>query len=779
VTILLDLDNKTKPWDEQHGQLFHRINGDLFDKDRKPASGDGFTAGGRSVKDFKEDALSDLLANGILEAVENLLLGFLPAFVKAASDALKQKVDEINDAIAKLIASSVEGALFGKFVRSIPAWVPVERKLTPVSEDEKDAKKLKAAIEKNKKEREDFEKTAKENEIEGMLTGSYQLPRGMPFLQWNRWFNWAFDLSPIRGYGYMLGSGNQPDPSEEKELHPDSGDDPLDHATDINRDPSRRPGLLPGDSLQSVQCLMDFGAFSKTPGEVGDNQFASGPMFQNGWPFWPSCGDCFWATGRWVYDCTHVTSDDKDKGLMPTQLHPVKAFACARYEGFKFQENDRHVAAVRFLFFATKRGGYLNFGVKDKDVADDECGIKINSKDYEFVLDLPESPPIEDIRWPIGHSPVTEANTLVLRPSLLIDTKFAPFDMDTGTLADLLHFDKSLQPKVQLLKPPDPGKPTQQQVKITIPLTTFDSTKDAYGVCISLGWFDPTGELADRVKRIEMRFNSIKYLGSHGDVRLSFGANGRWVHKTFGKVSGGEDIDISHPGFLLFVPEDGIVQMAAHSTRMNAYGRFEEDNNDEKRTLAVGGIFRTPEDLRKLLQQAKDQGATKILADALDQAQIKNLGPISTEYLKKLTDEALDLLTGQRRDVKWKEHVDQPDSDIASAVAREMWALLPPMFNDQNEPLGMVEPMRSILGQMAAPVADNSRGENPVEMRDLAKKVNESSPQQFGFTFNVPKLEAIGDGDKLAFHSERQTVGYRLVVKMNVSNQPDPSSTQP
>ena len=765
--LLPDLDNNTKPWDETHIQLFHRINGDLFDKERDPASGNGYKAGGRSVKDFKEDALADLLANGVLVAVENALTGFLPSIItnllkqfdSAAGNALQKKLDEINDAIAKLIASTVEGAVFGKFIRSIPAWVPVERQLTPIPDDEKDEKKLKAAVDKNKKEREDFEKTAKENEVEGQLTGSYQLPRGIPFLQWNRWFNWAFNVKPINGYRYMVGQGNKHDPKEEADLHPDNADDPLDPATDVNEGQDH-----------SMQCLMDFGAFSKTPGEVGDKLFASGPMYQNGWPFWPSCGDYFWASGRWVYDCTHVTDDDKDKGLMPTQLHPVKAFACARYEGFKFDENERPVPAVRFLFFATKRGGYLNFGAKDKDVADDECGVKINSKDYEFVLDLPESPPIEDVKWPIGHSPVTDANTLVLRPSLLIDVKFAPFDVDTGTFANNLQFDKAVIPKVRLLKPADPKKPTQRQVKVTVPLTKFDAGKDAYGVCISLGWFDPTGEQADRTKRIEMRFQHIKYVDSHSDVRLHFAANGRWVHKGLGKVPSEVQIDISQPGFLLFAPEDARVQMAANSVRMNGFGRFEEEDNDEDRTLHVGGIFRTPEELRKLLEDAKKQGLDKIATDAL--------GKISTDFLGKLSQEAFDLLTGKREVVDWKKHVDQPDSDIASAVAREMFAKLPPLFNDQNEPLGMVEPRPSPLS-VRNPVGDNSPGDNPVQMRDLIKKVNESSPQKFGFTFDdVSKLEVVGDADKLAFHSQKAgTNSFELRAELNVSNQPDPSDS--
>lgn len=771
--MLLDLDNDKKPWDELHRQLFHRINSDNFDRDRDPASGDGYKAGARSVKDFKEDALADLLANGVLVAVENALLGFLPAIVtnllkqfkSAAGDALQKKIDEINDAIAKLIASTLEGLVFGKFIRSIPAWVPVERQLTPVPQDEKDEKKLKAAVDKNQKERDDFEKTAKENEIEGVLTGSYQLPRGIPFLQWNRWFNWAFDVSPIKGYGYMLGKGNIRDQTEEDALNPPSANDPLDPAVDVNE--GRDGGLLGSGSFHSMQCLMDFGAFAKTPGEVGDKLFASGPMFQNGWPFWPGCGDYFWAVGRWVYDCTHTTSDDRDKGLMPTQMHPIKAFACARYEGFKFDENERPVAAARFLFFATKRGGYLNLGKKGEDVADDECGVKIDGTDYEFILDLPESPAPQDIEWAIGHAPVADANTLVLRPTLLIDVKFAPFTVDTGTFANDLQFDKGVIPNVRLLKPADPKKPTQRQVKVTIPLSKFDAKKDAYGVCISLGWFDPTGELADRVKRVEVRFDGIKYLDDHKDVRLNFAANGRWVHKGLGKVPENVEIDLSRPGFLLFVPDDGIVQLAAHSVRMNGFGRFEEEDNDKDRTLQVGGIFHTPEELRKLLEEAKKKGAKDILN--------KVVGQLSTDFLGNLSAEAFDLLTGERVPVNWKKHVDQPDSDVASAVAREMFAKLPPVFNDQNEPLGMVETTPSLLSQRK-PIGDNSPGENPVLMKDLVKLLNDDgSPKRFGFDFNlVPKLEAVGDADKLAFHSVKAgTTVFQLRTELNVSRQPD------
>jgi hypothetical protein len=48
-------------------------------------------------------------------------------------------------------------------------------------------------------------------------------------------------------------------------------------------------------------------------------------------------------------------------GLHPTLINPTKAFAVARYEAFQFEKDAEWIPATRFLFFATRKGGYWDF----------------------------------------------------------------------------------------------------------------------------------------------------------------------------------------------------------------------------------------------------------------------------------------------------------------------------------------------------------------------------------------------------------------------------------
>ncbi len=763
--------NDSKPWDKDHIQLFHRINSDQFDGDKshKPASGKGYDCGCRSPKsDFSPAGITSSLASALVGVVFDALLALIPV-VGPALLALKETVltvlhaeggPDFEKALGELLAREGEGFLFGNFLRSIPAWVPVDRDGYGPKFNNPEGKEV-------------------EREVEGILTRSFQTSRDMPFFQWSHWYHWSFQVRPIDGYGYMLGEGNIRNQSERDKT--DSPSD-LEEATDING-----LGRTTGNLLHSMECLIDVGAFSKPPGDLPPDprdpkgfRGIPGIMFHPGWPFWPMTSDCFWATGRWVYACTHSTSLDKEgenAGLMPTQLNPCKAIAFASYEGFKFDENDKLVPAVRFLFFACRKGGYLNFGDKaDTEEKEDTCSVKFNDKDYEFIVDLPE-PPNAAGAWPIGHTPEFLLNTVVLRPHLLVKVEFAPFQVPQNLsdpldpkrkisnpfLLDSSAFDQSVQPIIELLKPEAPGV-VPNQVKVTIPLSKVDKSKDAYGVCISLGWSDGDGNLADRVKKVTVRFDNVRFLEKTGVLYFKICLNSRWFYAPL-QVQSKIPIPLtgnpSDPHLIFFVPDDARIRITSHGMKRNGYGEFFE-KSDPDRTLHVGGIFRVSiGELKKEVKEAIDHGSD-VLQDAngrflkIDYVNdLLNLGP----------DFVNDFLTGERKEVKWKTHVDPVNKkpvaakdkgkidtvnqETGSAVAREMFVLLPVILANLNEPLGMVEPVSS------STQPSTTFDSNPTPMAALIKKLKDGGQKQLVVELNstAAHIEVAGDADMLAFNN--------------------------
>ena len=174
-------------------------------------------------------------------------------------------------------------------------------------------------------------------------------------------------------------------------------------------------------------------------------------------------------------------------------LNPCRAVASARWEAFKFPENDGAVPAIQFMFFASKRGGYI----------DHEA---ISETDYEFIVDLPDLDLKRSAPFPIGHTakfpddnpPRFPHNTIVLRPRLLKHFNTGAF-MQAGTVQN--------PPIVQVIPPDDPSQ-APKQVKVTIPLSTMSGVS-AYGVIISLGWHDPLNEQAEKVKVCTLNFSQI------------------------------------------------------------------------------------------------------------------------------------------------------------------------------------------------------------------------------------------------------------------------------
>jgi hypothetical protein len=727
--------NTDKPVDDNHVQLFHRVNAPRFSKTRAPANGRGFECGCKSVKsDFLASGISNVLGRHLVKALSTLTdvaLAAIPgigpalvAFKQIATKIAEEEGFDFEAELGKLISQEVEGALFAQFLRSLPAWVPVDRKGNKGAFGNPEGREV-------------------EMEVEGILTRSFQTCHDIPFFQWNRWYNWTFQVSPIDGYGYMAGLGNLMTPREQKELL--SGRQlGHNHATDVYLENRENGGIL-----HSMECLMDFGSFCKHPTEGAQ---VTGVMYHPGWPFWPMSGDYFWGVGRWVYHCQHPSNDDKtgdNPGLMPTQLRPMKAFACSRYEGFKFDENEKHVPAVRFLFFSSRLGGYLDFHDKGESEGPTTCGIAYNDTDYEFILDLPDAPPSATV-WPIGHTPVFPANTLVLRPSLLMKLEFAPFGVPASGafLGDSVQFETSIKPKVEVVAPDKPNDPPRQ-VKVTIPMSQIPKGKNAYGVCINLGWFDPDGVLAKRVKKVRLASGPLRILDDDKDdgfFRFHFCFNGRWFFAPF------TDPDVNTPvsltgvdaRFTQFVPDDSRAKLTSHGMLRHGFGEYIETQNRPERTVRVGGLFRAGQ-VGVLLAQGG-----KVLVDQFG-------NEIESEFVKELLKEGLDLLEGERRDVDWKTHVDQDNKAVASAVAREMFVEKVPLFNDMNEPLALIEPTR-----------DNS---NPVIMKTIADDLARTRRVVVRATQFEKVTDVIGEADKLAVRLDPDQGDYEIDLAWTVEEQ--------
>jgi len=650
---------------------FHRVNSRNFNSRAQP-DGLGYDCGCRDpAADYSETELADILTKGAIDLADGLIPPFIRGLaslvLKAATD---KDLDEYEKELAKFLAQKGEGFIFAQALRSIPAWVPVDRRVQI-----KDGKKVR-----------DVNFKEVDREIEGQLTRSFLGCLDLPLLPWNRWYNWNFHvrIDPGNGFEHVAGRGNSLNRSEVEDLG---------GGINENADAPREAFDMfktSGPRDNSFECIMDVGAFSNAPGNGG----SAGIMFDPGWPFWPMARDHFWCQGRWVYDCTHVQnvkvvkpgSTATDSGQHWTQIHPARAFASHRFEGFQFEENDKAVLASRLLFTACRKGGYIDF---------DDFGKLAPEDDPVFIVDLPPPPLTGPITWPIGHTPDFPMNTLVLRPRLLVDFDFAPFKASRTLLTnDLGAVNRSIDPTVELIKSDEKVK-LPDQAKITFPLSKLPAGTGLYGVVVSIGWFDPTGELAARIKKVTVAFDHLEGLDKDGELRLMFAANGRWQTKAmFGANKRFESVGQQIP---LLVPDDGRIQISAHGARRNSFGRFFERNTDAGRQLRVGGLIDPGPELQKAIDEGRE-----IIIKLDDGGQLKFLPAAAKELLK-----SRDKIFGPRRDVTWKGDVDQDDNEVASAVARELFFKPFKLTSDKDEPLGLLDDATVFDFQMAIDAGSN------------------------------------------------------------------------
>lgn len=756
---------KTRKVYDPLSRPFHRLNSPSFDIDAKGgfiskvrSSGDGHACGCRNPDDFKSSVFGKAIVGAVVDAVilavTNGIPGAKDALDKVEEQAKKRGVDP-RQAVIDFLSNTLERALFGGFMRFIPSWVPVNRQSYGPSFNTEDAHNVDAAG------------REQEVEVQGRLSRSYQTHHHRPYTQWSHYYQWAFHVDPMPGFKHLVGKGNVRSKADKAtdRSGASSNDDPREGAIFIYDESSQH----------HLECLLDVGAFSIPPGnQKGQPAFVHpGVFYDKSWPTWPQSEDWFWAAGRYVYDCTHVTppvknEEGKDVELSPTLINPVKAFAVGRYEAALFEESDEPIPVTTFSFFACKRGGYYDFEGKH---------IAFNGENYEFAVDLPAVPEDKTV-FDIGQISNFAKNTLVIRPRLLQKIEFAPYL--AGADSQLLW--ARVQPIIQVVPGPDGTLP--RMVKVTVPLKDFPDGSDACGFTISFGWLAPG--VPRGVKKVTVKLDNLRLNGEKESLRMSVCVNGRWIFVPTTKPVG-RDITSPHDlvqnfpdaaGLVFHLPPEKSVHVTAHGMHRRGFGEFIETlpttNTDSRkdRRLSVGGVINLDPETEKILKEAVETklgdiipaefwGKAKPVQEALD-----------NDNFRKLLGKAVEDLVGQRRIAVWEEDVDFIEADatkkheIACAVAREMSVFPVDAFNKPNEPMGFLERGGFASGTVPA---------NPPEfdMKSLTAKLQNQKSASNTVSFTTQKTIETNDGGYIAFFKNGDEQDYILKVTATIAD-PDP-----
>ena len=450
--------------------------------------GTDFEALARELIDQKAPALKWLrLAIQIARAIAEFGLRALLAETIVGPFLLD--VGEIFEVIEKRIVATMVKIVLPRAARTLPQWVPV-------------AKPPAGATPAQKRARNQVITQDQIVEVSGIVERSYQNPIEVPFAQWHRWLDWNFNIKPDPEFASVLGP--------------------------VNKGEEKIPDKMEGQPIVEdgvIECQFDAGALFADHARYdnGNDQgkdnllfFAkerAGPMMEpdnsksRSWA-WPMKGQFVWASGRWVYDCCRASKDDPSS-RMATMLNPCKAIATAKMVGHKFKENPLPVPATQFMFFISKRGGYLNFD-------------SITDRDYEFIVDLPENDFEQTEPFEIGRTnkipPFSfDHNTIVIRPRLLKHLNTGVFLNSTQPAGQVdAKNGPHMEPEIEILKPEKPGTmPTH--VKVKVKTSQLDPKMEAYGFILTLGWFDPAGVQAAKVRECTV---TLLELTSHATVAL-------------------------------------------------------------------------------------------------------------------------------------------------------------------------------------------------------------------------------------------------------------------
>lgn len=836
-------------------RAFHRINAPHYDVavdssanrrgNKRPPSGLAKESGARGPEAFKDSGFLEHFAKLAAKLLKAGLLAvpILGGVLAAVDEALKKltgtsPIEELFSALGRLASSSVEGALFAKILRSIPAWVPVGRR----------GYKAEFRYEEDGTPRTTSKE--EEREVEGFLTASYMIQNDVVFTQWAKYRHWAFHVLPTPGYRYLIGAGNIPDPNEEEFLKKDSFSNDQEFTEVLRIYGQQRPG---GDADRgALECLMDLGAIGKAP---GDNGF-HGVHFASVWPHWPMAGDYFWAAGRWSYDCARAVARGKTE-LYPTQINPIKAFATSRAEGVKFPDNAASVPAVRFFFLATSEGGFRDFHtVPGRKGPPSEPHITLRDRDYEFIVDLP---PHEEGRSPyqIGATIDFPLNTLVLRPRLLMQIRKAPFTVGNVSpkFVDGLKI-LDLEPRIEILRPP---KPTDRpkQVKITVPLSKLPpgdaQAKELVAFEVSFGWHDPAGEEVKNMVRVRASVHFPKVYSQSGPVRLVTGINGRWNLLAQG-IDRGESEPPQNPpptdprvihDVVMFLPKDAPVSVVGGGIWFHGFGEFIEGETQATRLLSVGGLLINVDDetkkrlkallddARKLVNDLKDVGQDvkepkeklrrelkkrieeekakgtdpKVLAElerqlnglvdglpdtpdgikaALAELDKRLAGLLDIfdgiEEFLKVTDDFI----GERFVPVWHEDIDNEqktgveESKRVSAIARTMFLRPTPVINRHDEPMGWVEFIDETRGNLGREPIGNFIAPDPSQLATAGKLlelVRTQGRNPIRVRMVAPPFTQAGSGNNLArrINPPQKRSDYEFELVLEVHGFPFPA----
>lgn len=580
--------------------------------------------------------------------------------------------------------SVLDALVRNKLLRMVPSWVTVEGNIEGNAEAEN------------------------EKEVYGKLGRCFQTWTDAPPIPWHLWYDWNFYIEPEEPFKHLCGLGNHE--AEEGELAPIELSFWERHFTSKigGRNQNVSPGL-------NIECEWDTGAFGR--------EQRPGPMFQprtdaqHDWA-WPMTGDYVWIRGRWIYDGGHEAKESSGRLTCRAELHPCKAIASARWEAFKFKENDKFVPAIQFMFFTSRFGGYHDFASINP----------ATGGDYEFIVDLPEVPIDGPPSVAIGHSPGFPSNTIVFRkPELLVDFNFKPF---LNTCKGNQPFSspdsppEAFKPKVELLEPSGPN-PRQRQVKVTIPIGDIaNQNADFYGVIVSLGWSD-NGEQAQKVKKCTFRFeNLFKGAQDHDtfqeEWRFKAGVNGRWRQWEFEDVSNNTDLDLQqqHPGYIVFyLHEDDAIRISSHGAELDLVDNVYTENSDDARTIKI--------------HPAEVEWESRVALPAIPPFDV--IGATGDIITGRLSGTPID----------WNTHVDVrppadavPPSTVASypvqrTVVRKIFSLMWTTLNDQNEPLGLIDPGRG---------PDKELNSNPLYIRNLQRRTTHRRNLTAYFTWEVEDL---------------------------------------
>lgn len=792
------LDNKTKPWDAV--RPFHRINSPNYDPDhRHVPDGHAYRCGARHPA-------SDYVASETERAAVGALIGLIVGLAAYVPELDQEEANNLRVSLSEWILENTTGLIFRPFLRHVPAWVPVGRN------------------------RWDPNYREEMREIEGKLTRSFQGALGIPFYQWKHYYTWNFHVQPDylgraetvssgparNGFSWIVGKGNRI--AEDELVGRDLGTDEMAPALDM-ADRS-------DEQNNSLECIMDIGAFGNTPADYFAGQsgppleethgMPQGPMYMREWPFWPQAGDWFWAQGRHVYDCRHIVEEEgydpttgKPFDRMWTQLNPVQAFATYRYEGFKFKRNKKAVPAARFQFFTCQRAGYHDF---------EPYSSFTEENDLEFIVDLPDLP--EDywflkqiLTWHIHeYEDVTDdpddpvyrgqrINTGSLRSPLLIEVTRAPYTADDAEIEKYFNpgilFDTQLEPQIEPIASDDHMLPRQVRIKIpvskigagqmgTIGGTGADADKKfAFGFVVSMGWYDPDEQLAQLVKVVRVKLMKILNLEDRGwdeILRFRYGINGRMIYLPLEEDeitdevtfpdSGGTPDHIVNDSATLLLPVDEKVCIHAAPMERNGFGEHFENKVVKDRRLYRGGLI--PIEAEWLNNLVLNES---IIEQLLAQGVIDEEEAQRLRYLQDLAR----TIVGGTSDITWKEHIDQEDNETASHIARKLW--FAQLLIAHNKQLGLLDRDIGGLHQSYNTCWFYTGGDDLIQYLYEGHTVetligdDPKAEATRDITISPRRMELVGSHRMLwyqyqedAEHSEQD---YSIEIKVEVRNQPD------